>query len=654
MTLSRRLFLAGTAAGTATLLHPWSARAASGQAHLRILSTTDVHCHIFPYDYYADKPNDTMGLARTAALIAAIRAEATNSLLVDNGDYIQGNPLGDYIAYKKGMQEGEVHPVIAAMNTLGYDAGSVGNHEFNYGMDFLDHANAASARPLLCANFATTLGASPTEDALFFKPYTVIERMLTDGAGVERALKIGLIGFVPPQILQWDAGHLAGKYATRDIVESARAWVPRMKEEGAEIVIALSHSGLSTDPHVPGMENASYHLADVPGIDAIVMGHAHRVWPGEDYAGDGLDAATGKIKGIPSVMAGFWGSHMGLIELMLEHDGTAWKVVDGMAEARPIYLRGEDRTVTATVADQPEVLAAAQQGHDETLDYVRAEVGQTDAPLYSYFAQVADDPSVQIVALAQSWYLAQMLKGTEHEGLPMLSAAAPFKAGGRGGPDYYTDVAKGPVAIKNVADLYLYPNTLQAVRITGAQVKEWLERSAGMFNQIAPGAQDALLLNPDFPAYNFDTIDGVTYKIDLAQPAKYDTGEGALVNPDASRIVDLMFNGAPIDPAQEFIVATNNYRAGGGGHFPGADGSTVIYAAPDTNRDVIVRYIIEKGTISPSADANWSFAPVEGATAIFETGPKAADYLADVQARGLKIEPAGEGEGGFARFRISL
>jgi 2',3'-cyclic-nucleotide 2'-phosphodiesterase/3'-nucleotidase len=654
MTISRRYFLMGTAAGAAVALHPYSVRAQSGQAHLRILSTTDVHCHIFPYDYYADKPNDTMGLSRTASLIETIRAEATNSILVDNGDYIQGNPLGDYIAYEKGMQEGDIHPVIAGMNTLGYDAGTVGNHEFNYGVDFLEHVNKTTARPVVCANFATKLGLTPTEDELFFQPFTVIERVLKDGTGTEHPIRIGLIGFVPPQIMQWDAGHLAGKYDTRDIVEAARAWVPKVIEAGADIVIALSHSGISTDPYEPGMENASYHLADVPGIDAIVTGHAHRVWPGSDYDGEGLDAATGKVKGKPAVMAGFWGSHMGLIDLMLEHDGTRWSVADGMAEARPIYVRNEDRSIAPTVGDVQAVLDATQLGHEETLTYVRAQVGMTDAPLYSYFAQVADDPSVQIVSLAQTWYVAQLLKGTPHESLPLLSAAAPFKAGGRGGPDYYTDVAQGPVAIKNVADLYLYPNTVQVVRITGADVQEWLERSAGMFNQIAPGAQDAVLLNPDFPAYNFDTIDGVTYRIDLSQPSKYDPAEGGVVNPDANRIKDLAFNGAPIDPAQEFIVATNNYRASGGGKFPGADGSTVILAAPDTNRDVIVRYIVEQGTISPSADANWGFAPMEGTTVIFETGPRAKDYLATIQARGLKVEDAGEGEGGFHRFRIAL
>ncbi len=652
LVLSRRRFLASSSAGSLILLHPFSARAQAGQAHLRILSTTDLHCHVQPYDYYADKPNDTMGLARTATLIQDVRAEATNSITVDNGDYMQGNPMADYIAYSKGMKEGDIHPVIAGMNALGYDAGTLGNHEFNYGIPFLDLVNARAAFPIVCANFARKLGASPLEDDLYAKPYIILDRELADGAGATYPVRIGLIGFVPPQILQWDRSHLEG-YAVRDIVQAATAWVPRMREDGAQIVIALSHSGIAAIPYAEGMENAALHLAAVDGIDALVTGHSHRVWPSEDFTGDGLDQARSTLMNKPAVMAGFWGSHMGLIDLLLERDGDARRIASHTVEARPISERLEDRSIRPLTIDYAPAIEATAAIHQETLTYIRAEVGQTSAPLYSYFALVADDPSVQIVSLAQLWYVVQLLKGTEHEALPLLSAAAPFKSGGRGGAEYYTDVAAGPVAIKNVADLYLYPNTIQAVRITGAQVKDWLERSAGIFNAITPGGADQPLINPDFPSYNFDVMDGVTYRIDVTQPSRFDK-DGLLVNDAADRITDLMFNGAPIDPAAEFIVATNNYRAGGGGTFPGADGTTVVLEAPDTNRDVIVRYIVDRGTIEPSADANWTFAPAGGATVLFDTGPKAAAYLPDIQARGLKIEAAGDAPEGFARFRITL
>ncbi|MEO0503064.1 MAG: 5'-nucleotidase C-terminal domain-containing protein, partial [Pseudomonadota bacterium] len=291
-----------------------------------------------------------------------------------------------------------------------------------------------------------------------------------------------------------------------------------------------------------------------------------------------------------------------------------------------------------------------QAEHDATLAYVRRAVGKTDAPLHSYFALVADDPSVQIVSIAQLWYIEQMLRGTEHEGLPILSAAAPFKAGGRGGPEYFTDVPVGDVAIKNVSDLYLYPNTARAVRVTGQQVKDWLERSAGMFNQVETGAQDVVLLNPEFPSYNFDVIDGVDYQIDLTQPSKYDP-KGEVLDASANRIVNLTYNGAPLDMDAEFIVATNNYRAGGGGNFPGASTETTVFEGPDTNRDVIVRYIVEKGTISPRADNNWSFAPMGGTTVLFDTGPAAAAYVDQLD---MQIEDAGEGPDGFARYRITL
>jgi len=655
--LSRRTFLAGSAAaGTLAMLHPFSARAQANQAHLRIMETTDLHVHLFPYDYYADKPNDTMGLARTASIIDAIRAEATNSILVDNGDFLQGNPMGDYIAYERGMKEGDVHPVVKAMNTLGYDCSTLGNHEFNYGLDFMFKVLAGSNFPFVCANLTKgQLAADATKDELFLQPYVILDKTVKDGTGAEHPIRIGLIGFVPPQIMTWDSRHLTGKAMTRDIVKAGQAWVPQMKEEGADIVIALSHSGMGEPGYVEMAENASLALAGVDGIDAIVTGHSHLDFPGPKFQEDGkdmpgLDGAKGLVNGKPGVMAGFWGSHLGLIDLMLERDGNEWKVVGSTSEARPISRRADGKT-RALVESKAAVEDAAKEEHEATLAYVRTPVGKTSAPLHSYFALVADDPSVQIVSQAQTWYIKDMLKDTEYRDLPVLSAAAPFKSGGRGGADYYTDVPVGDIAIKNVADLYLYPNTVQAVAITGAQVKEWLERSAGIFHQIEKGKADQPLIDLDFPSYNFDVIDGVTYRIDLSQPPKYGP-KGEVLNASSNRIVDLMFDGKPIDPVQKFVVASNNYRAGGGGNFPEINASKLVFEAPDTNRDVIVRFIHEQGTINPSADANWSFVPLEGATVIFETGPKASDHIADV--KGVKIEPAGEGADGFAKYRITL
>ncbi|MBM6593422.1 bifunctional 2',3'-cyclic-nucleotide 2'-phosphodiesterase/3'-nucleotidase [Microvirga pudoricolor] len=645
ISISRRRALQTGAAAAAAVALPRAAFAADPTVKLRILETTDLHVNIFPYDYYRDAADDTVGLARTATIVKSARGEAKNSLLFDNGDLIQGSPLGDFIAYRKGMKPGDVHPMVAAMNTLNYDCGTLGNHEFNYGLDFLQNALGAAKFPLVCANVTKANGE------LLQKPWLILDREVTDEAGAKQKIKVGVIGFVPPQIVQWDKAHLDGKATTTDIVDAANKHVPDLKKAGADIVVALCHSGIAGGERKGGEENAALFLSKVDGIDVILTGHQHFTFPGgKEFANiPGVDPQKGTLNGKPAVMAGFWGSHLGVIDLDLVKEGNAWKVADFKTEARPIYDR-VDRKVVPKVESEAAVMAAAQGDHDATLKYVREPVGTTAVPIHSYFALISDDASVKIVADAQTWYLADQLKNTPYKDLPLLSAAAPFKAGGRGGPNYFTDIKPGPLAIKDMADIYIYPNTVRAVKITGSQVREWLERSAGIYNQIDPakgGEQE--LINPKFPAFNFDVIAGVQYKIDPTQPSRYDN-DGKLVAPDAHRIKDLTYKGVPVKDDQEFVVATNNYRAGGGGNFPGNDGKTIVFEAPDLTRDAIMRYIVERKEVSPKADGSWSLVPPPSSvTTVFVTGPNAAAY----QPAGIKVEKMGDAPEGFIKYRIA-
>lgn len=598
--------------------------AAAQTLKLRILGTTDLHVHMLAWDYYQDKASDEYGLARTATLIKAARAEARNTLLFDNGDLLQGNPMGDVMARVQPLQPGQVHPVHKVMNALGYDAGNIGNHEFNYGLAFLKNALQGAAFPYVSANVVEDSGADKGKPA--FRPYVILNRRFTDEAGQSHDMKIGVIGFVPPQIMLWDRLNLTGRVAAKDIPATARELVPKMRAEGADVVVVIAHSGFEFGETVFFAENTVARLAEVPGVDAIVFGHSHGEFPGRFFnRHPKVDLERGLINGVPAVMAGFWGSHLGVIDLTLTRSDGRWKSAEPRAHLRPVY----DRATRKPLAEpDPMVADIVKREHEATLAYVRAEVARTAQPIHSFFAQVADDPSVQLVSLAQVAYAKKALAGTPHEKLPILSAAAPFKSGGRGGAQNYTDIPVGPVAIRNVADLYVYPNTLQVVKLSGAQVREWLEMSAQAFNRIDPaGAPEQNLINGSFPSYNFDTIDGVTYRIDVTQPARYDRN-GKLVAPDARRIVDLRFNGQPIDDKAEFAVVTNNYRASGGGSFPGLDGSNIILSSPDENREALLQYLQATKTVQPAADNNWRLQPVAGVKLRFTSSARAKEHLA--------------------------
>jgi 2',3'-cyclic-nucleotide 2'-phosphodiesterase / 3'-nucleotidase len=650
---TRRAALTGAAslAGTAVLPRGGYAQAGAGTVRLRILETTDIHVHVHSYDYYRDQPDDTIGLARVASLIDKARAEAKNTLLFENGDFLQGNPMGDLVAYERGFKAGDIHPIIRAFNQLKVDAGTLGNHEFNYGIEFLAKALAGAEYPFVLANVVRGQLAGPARaDDTLVRPYVMLDRDVVDEVGVTHRLKVGVIGFTPPQIMQWDQAHLRGKVSARDILDSARAWVPEMRERGADVVVALAHTGIGAGNPQGMDENAAGFLAGIPGIDVILTGHSHLVFPGPNFRDrPGLDIAKGTINGVPTVMPGFWGSHLGQVDLVLQRDGQGFRVVDHAVAALPIFRREAGKVVPLADA-KASVLAATKADHEATLEYVRRPVGRTARAMDTFFALIADNAALQVISDAQMWYAKGLLKDTPHAALPLLSAVAPFKAGGRGGVEFYTQVPEGQVALKNVADLYIYPNTLKAVKVTGAQLKDWLERSAGIFNQIKATADEQPLLNAAFPAFNFDMIDGVTYQIDVSQPSKFD-GQGKVVEPGANRIVGLSHQGKSVQPADEFVVVTNNYRASGGGNFPGNDGTTIVLDAPDATRDVIIKFFQQTGTLDPRADGNWSLAPLAGATNItFESNPKGKDMVGAI--KGLSF--AGDAANGFAKYRLTL
>ncbi|MCW8348776.1 2',3'-cyclic-nucleotide 2'-phosphodiesterase [Vibrio sp. ZSDZ65] len=622
---------------------------------LRIIETTDIHTNVMDYDYYKDKPSQKIGLARTATLVKEARKEVTNSVLVDNGDLIQGSPMGDYMA-AKGVKEGDVHPVYKAMNQLNYDVGNIGNHEFNYGLDFLAATLKGANFPYVSANvFDQKTGEH------YFKPYLIKTHTFIDNDGKSQEVKIGYIGFVPPQIMVWDKKNLEGKVFAKDIKATAEKLVPQMKKEGADIIIAIPHSGVSSDPYKTGAENSTYYLSEVEGIDAIAFGHSHSVFPGKGFDNiQGVDNQKGTINGVAAVMPGRWGSHVGVMDLMLEKAGDSWKVTNAQTEARPIYDANNKK---AMVDADKGIVSAVKDDHDATRDFVNQPIGKANDVMYSFLALVQDDPTVQIVNLAQKDYVETMIQGDpDLDGLPVLSAAAPFKAGGRkNDPANFTEVESGQLTFRNAADLYLYPNTLVALKMSGKEVKEWLECSAGQFKQIdiTTDQPQSLIDWDDFRTYNFDVMDGVAYQIDVTQPARYD-GNCKPLSEDSERIVNLTYQGKPIDMSQTFIVATNNYRAYSN-KFPGTGSEFIAFDSPDENRTIVANYISkiskEKGEVTPSADNNWTFAPITSKVKVdvrFETSPsdKAAQFIKDKGQ--YPMEKVATDDVGFAVYRIDL
>ncbi|WP_051010693.1 bifunctional 2',3'-cyclic-nucleotide 2'-phosphodiesterase/3'-nucleotidase, partial [Paenibacillus riograndensis] len=642
-----------------------------GTINLRLMSTTDVHTNVYGWDYFKNAVSASVGLDRTSTLVKEARTEQPNNLLLDNGDLIQGTPLGTYMAKESGFEESadQIHPLIAAMNVMKYDAATFGNHEFNYGLNYLDRtingspadkSNTDADFPYVNANIYNVSDGKNT-----FEPYVIIPKKVTDSQGNEVTIDVGLLGLVTPQIMDWDKVNLEGRVITKDIAETAAKFVPEMKAKGADVVIAMAHTGFDAAAVIgDGSENDINALSKVPGIDAITFSHTHKVFPtnGDDTKLDAsfkdpatkkpydsavakIDNVNGHINDTPAVQAGYGGGNLGLIDLKIVSDGSSWKVDKAASKASTRSIAG--------VEVDPAIDAVAGAAHAATIEYVNQPLGTTIAPMNSYFALVQDDPTVQIVTYAQQQYVSNLVNTdaalAKYKNLPILSVGAPFKAG-RNGPEEYTEIKAGDLTIASASDLYLYDNTLKAIVVKGSTVKEWVEMSAGAFNRIKPAISTPQpLLNSAFAVYNFDVIDGIQYTIDVTKNAKYKP-DGTVNDASSSRVTSITYGNEPLNPEQDFIVVTNNYRASGGGNFPDVKGAQMIIDSQMENRQVLMDYISAAGTVNPTADNNWSIAPIQGNVNVtFTSSPKAAavkpDNVTDTGNKDIK---------GFEIYNLNL
>jgi 2',3'-cyclic-nucleotide 2'-phosphodiesterase/3'-nucleotidase len=575
--VSRRQVLGGLTATSALALAGWprsaeaatTAKGADRPVTITIMGTSDIHSHAVNWDYYldaeySDSAGNVVGLARVSSLVNQIRADRgrERTLLFDAGDTIQGTPLGFYYATVEPITTtGKIHPMALQMNAIGFDAVALGNHEFNYGLPLLNKWISQMDAPVLGAN-AVHAGT----DRPAFRPY-IIKKMHVPG---HPPIKVGLLGLTNPGVAIWDKANVSGKLDFLDLVETAKKWVPIIRAQGADVMVVSAHAGDSGVSSYTGdipVENASAMVAQqVPGIDAILFGHAHND-VSERFV-------TNQTTGETVVMSEpkCWGERLSVFDLTLTRDRGRWKVT----------AKSATTVNTNTVKEDPKLVALVKKQHDAVVAYVNQDVATSTEAMSAAESCWKDTAILDYIHLVQTAKVKEAIAGTAYASLPVLSIAAPFSRS--------ATFPAGQVTIKDIAGLYIYDNTLLAGILTGSQIKAYLEYSAQYFKRVAADApvdpQSWTNAN-NRPDYNYDQFSGITYDIDIAQA-------------EGSRILNLAYNGTAVTGDQQFVVAVNNYRQSGGGGFPHIAAAPVVYNAQVAIREAIVAYASTAKTIDPS------------------------------------------------------
>ncbi|MFC3687168.1 bifunctional metallophosphatase/5'-nucleotidase [Aquipuribacter hungaricus] len=564
------LTLALVAAAAAGLAPLASAAPRTDDLELTLLATTDLHGRVQDWDYFKDAPytersGDATGLARVGSVVDAVRAERGEDsvLVVDNGDFLQGTPLTYFYAKQEPVTEtGLEHPMAAAYDAIGYDAQVVGNHEYNYGLDLLQDYTEDVDHPVLGANVIDATTGQP-----YHQPYT-LQRMKVPG---HQPVTVGIIGLTTPGSAIWDKGNVEGRVEFLDMVETARRWVP-VVDARADVVVVLSHAGTggtsSYGPELP-TENPSDVIArTVPGIDAMVVGHSHRDVPSQ--------VVVNEVSGEDVLLTQpyRWGGSVSRVDLSLEKVRGRWDVASATATA----IRTKD------YPEDPEVLAATAEQHRTAVAYVNQVVATSTEELSARTSRYEDTAILDFIQQVQTETVEGALEGTDRADLPVLSVAAPFSRD--------AVFPQGDVTIRDIAGLYVFDNTLEAVELTGAQVRDYLEASAGRYFVQVPATgpvdPETITGSAGQPDYNYDILSGVEYDIDVSRPA-------------GDRITRLVqADGTAVEDDERFVVAVNNYRRSGGGNFPHVATAPVVYNEQLEIRQLLIEWAQERGVIDPA------------------------------------------------------
>ncbi len=574
--MRNRLYTAAVIALATGCVHPATTVAEAGTTtvDLIVAATTDGHGRMRGWNYESNRADSARGLTRAATIVDSLRRSAPGRvILVDAGDMLQGNSL-TYVAARV-TPEGALHPVIAAMNTMRYDAAAVGNHEFNYGVPFLDAAAAQARFPLLAAN------ASRVDGRPAFTRWTIVER---DG------VKVGIVGATTPGSMVWDRDNLAGRLVIRDIVPELRSAVQAVRAAGANVVMVTMHSGLgepsSYDTVSTGIpsENVAARVArEVPGIDLIVYGHSHQ------------EVADTNINSVLLVQPKNWATSVAVAHLEVQRSAGSWHVISKRGALVQAKGHPESR----------EVLAATQAAHDATVRWVTQPIGRTAVTWRSDSARVVDTPLIDFILEVE-----RRATGAD------LASTAAFSL------DAQLD--SGDVTAARLQALYPYDNTLRAVRISGRQLRDYLEHSARYYRTSADGSPS---VDPSVPGFNFDIVSGADYTLDVSRPV-------------GQRVTRLLVKGRSVTPTDSFTLALNNYRQTGGGGYAMLAGAPIVYDRQQEIRQLLIDEVRRRGTIAPQDyfTPNWRLEPSSAVATLYADLRR--DGREDAHAVGASAHPA--------------